>query len=194
MIVGGIFGNLDLGIIIVALFLIIVLLFCYCVYLNLQIKRMLVKYDRFMKGKNAKNLEEALMKSIEKTNSLIRLNKIKDEKLNELEKRTKDTYQKVGIVKYDAFKEMGGKLSFVLALLNHENNGFILNVMHSREGCYTYVKEIIDGKSYSTLGEEEKEALEKALNTEEELMMSQTSQPDEKLVIDLSTKAGEENE
>lgn len=194
MIVGGIFGNLDLGIIIVAMFLIIILLFCYCIYLNLQLKRMLAKYDRFMKGKNAKSLEEALMKSIEKTNSLIRLNKIKDDKLNELERRTKDTYQKVGIVKYDAFKEMGGKLSFVLALLNHENNGFILNVMHSREGCYTYVKEIIDGKSYSVLGAEEKEALEKALNTEEELMMSQTTTPEEELVVNLPEKSGEKNE
>ena len=74
-----------------------------------------------------------------------------------------NTYQKVGLVKYDAFNEMGGKLSFSLALLNRKNNGFIINAMHSREGCYTYIKEIIDGNSVIMLAEEEKEALEMAL-------------------------------
>ena len=58
---------------------------------------------------------------------------------------------------------MGGKLSFSLALLNRKNNGFIINAMHSREGCYTYIKEIIDGNSVIMLAEEEKEALEMAL-------------------------------
>ena len=48
---------------------------------------------------------------------------------------------------------MGGKLSFALALLDNRNNGFIINAMHSREGCYTYVKEIINGESYITLGD-----------------------------------------
>ncbi len=42
---------------------------------------------------------------------------------------------------------MGGKLSFSLALLSQTNDGFIINAMHSREGCYTYIKEIIDGNS-----------------------------------------------
>ena len=61
---------------------------------------------------------------------------------------------------------MGGKLSFALALLNDKNNGFIINSMHSsREGCYTYVKEIINGESFVILATEEKEALEMALNS-----------------------------
>lgn len=73
------------------------------------------------------------------------------------------TYQKVGIVRYDAFNEMGGNLSFVLTMLNDQNSGWLLNAMHSREGCYTYIKEIINGKSYVELGEEEKESLERAI-------------------------------
>ena len=72
----------------------------------------------------------------------------------------KFTFQKVGLVKYDAFNEMGGKLSFSLALLNETDNGFVMNAVHSREGCYTYVKEIIDGNSVIILSEEEKEAVE----------------------------------
>lgn len=55
-------------------------------------------------------------------------------------------YQKVGIVKYDAFHEMGGDLSFALTMLDENNTGWILNAMHSREGCYTYIKEVIKGE------------------------------------------------
>ena len=70
------------------------------------------------------------------------------------------------MVKYDAFHEMGGKLSFSLALLDQKNDGFIINAMHSREGCYTYIKEIVNGNSIIVLAEEEKEALEIAMGTD----------------------------
>ena len=79
------------------------------------------------------------------------------------------TLNKVAIVKYDAFKEMGGKLSFALAMLDKENNGFVMNAIHSSDGCYTYVKEIVKGESYVVLGEEEKEALRQAVNSHNEL-------------------------
>lgn len=74
----------------------------------------------------------------------------------------KFTFQKVGLVKYDAFHEMGGKLSFSLALLNETNDGFVMNAVHSREGCYTYIKEIVGGNSIIVLAEEEQEALDMA--------------------------------
>ena len=53
--------------------------------------------------------------------------------------------------KYDAFHEMGGDLSFALTMLDENNTGWILNAMHSREGCYTYIKEVIKGESYIEL-------------------------------------------
>ena len=61
---------------------------------------------------------------------------------------------------------MGGKLSFSLALLDQKNDGFIINAMHSREGCYTYIKEILNGNSIIVLAEEEKEALNLAMESE----------------------------
>ena len=73
------------------------------------------------------------------------------------------TFQKVGIVKYDAFHEMGGKLSFALCMLDKVNNGYIINVMHSNNGCFAYIKEVVDGKSYIELGDEEKQALQQAV-------------------------------
>lgn len=54
-----------------------------------------------------------------------------------------------------------------MALLDQKNDGFIINAMHSREGCYTYIKEIIDGNSVIVLAEEEKEALNIAMGVSE---------------------------
>ena len=68
-------------------------------------------------------------------------------------------YQKMGLVKYDAFQQMGGQLSFCLALLDENNNGFIINSVHSTEGCYSYTKEIRHGESDISLGKEEAEAM-----------------------------------
>ena len=73
------------------------------------------------------------------------------------------TFQKVGIVKYDAFHEMGGKLSFALCMLDKVNNGYIINVMHSNNGCFAYIKEIINGESFIELGDEEANALKQAV-------------------------------
>ena len=73
-------------------------------------------------------------------------------------------FQKVGILKYNAFQEMGGKLSFSMAMLDDKNSGYILTSVHTREGCYTYIKEIIKGESFVVLSEEERRALEEAKN------------------------------
>lgn len=67
-------------------------------------------------------------------------------------------------MKYDAFEDMGGKLSFVLAMLDKNNTGFLLNAIHSRENCFLYIKEIVNGESYVMLSEEEVEALKRAVN------------------------------
>ena len=70
------------------------------------------------------------------------------------------------MVRYDAFHEMGGNLSFAFSMLDGNDNGWILNVMHSREGCYMYMKEIVRGESYMELSDEETEALERAIYQE----------------------------
>ena len=68
--------------------------------------------------------------------------------------------------KFDELDEMGGELSFALTMLDENNNGWIFNAMHSREGCYTYIKEVVNGESYIELSSEEKECLEKAVYQE----------------------------
>lgn len=151
--------------IIVGLAGVIVLLFIMLLINIIQMSKLKKKYKMFMDGKNAKTLEQSIMSRMDQIDGLVKSNEQNKNDIQKIYKNMKTTFQKVGLVKYDAFHEMGGKLSFSLALLNEVNDGFIINAMHSREGCYTYIKEIIDGNSVITLAEEEKEALEMAMNT-----------------------------
>ena len=125
------------------------------------------KYRIFMSGENAQSLEDTILKRMDQIDELVDSDKENKQKIQTVMDHLDQTYQKVGLVKYDAFNEMGGKLSFSLALLNRKNDGFIINAMHSREGCYTYIKEIINGNSIILLADEEKEALEMAMKSEE---------------------------
>lgn len=127
-----------------------------------QLSKLKKRYKIFMNGKNAKSLEDTLVKRLDEVDTLIAANKKNEKDIKKLFSNMKFTFQKVGLVKYDAFHEMGGKLSFSLALLNETNDGFVLNAVHSREGCYTYIKEIVGGNSIIVLAEEEQEALDMA--------------------------------
>ena len=140
------------------------LIFLFFIINVVQMSKLKKKYKMFMDGKNAKTLEESIMSRMDQIDYLTSTNEKNQEDIKKIEENLRITFQKVGLVKYDAFQEMGGKLSFSLALLNKANDGFIINAMHSREGCYTYIKEIIDGNSVIALAEEEKEALDMAIN------------------------------
>ena len=130
-----------------------IILFILVIVNMVQTSKMKKKYKKFMSGKNAKSLEETLVKRLDQIDSLVEANAANEKNIKKVVNNMKFTFQKVGLVKYDAFNEMGGKLSFSLALLNASNDGFVLNAVHSREGCYTYIKEIIDGNSIIVLAD-----------------------------------------
>ncbi len=124
------------------------------------------KYKKFMTGATGENLEGQIIARFADVDQLKADSKFLNDELTKVKENLLITYQKVGVVKYDAFKEMGGKLSFVLALLDKNNNGVLLNSVHSsREGCYTYLKEIIKGESFLELSDDEKKALNQALSS-----------------------------
>lgn len=153
----------------VLLYLVLVLLIMQVVFIgiviNLQMKhkRMQEKYQIFMRGKDGKSLEKGFLEQFKTVEKLERAVKQNTRDIDTIYKRMKTHYQKIGIVRYDAFQEMEGNLSFVLTMLDENNNGWVFNAMHSREGCYTYIKEIVKGESYMELGEEERESLKKAM-------------------------------
>lgn len=160
-------GNIDIGILLI-IFAVINLILLILNIINIcSISKLKKKYGKFMQGKNAKSLENEIVGLFE-DNKFIKTSVDKNKKdIDILYHKFKSSFQKIGIVKYDAFNQMGGKLSFSLALLDENNNGFIMNSVHSTEGCYSYTKEIENGKCNISLGEEEEQALNMAMETSE---------------------------
>lgn len=155
--------GIDPALIFIFLLILIVILFVLYVNVTMKYNRLKSSYTTFMRGKDGKTLEESMMSGFSDVEAILKYTKQNRTDIQKLNKKMEKSYQKLGIVKYDAFNEMGGKLSFALAMLDNNNTGWIINAMHSREGCYTYVKEIVKGESYVELAEEEAEALDKAI-------------------------------
>ena len=124
-----------------------------------QMSQLKKRYRIFMEGNDAKNLESTLIKRLDQVDMLLASNSANERDIKILFKKMRFAFQKSGLVKYDAFNEMGGKLSSSLALLNETNDGYMLNTVHGRDGCYIYIKEIVKGNSLIMLTEEEREAL-----------------------------------
>lgn len=148
---------------IIVLLLFVIILLCMEISTKKKLKKIIKKYEVFMGGKDAKTLEETVFSRFEQVDKLWDFTKSNEREIAAIKENLLIAYQKVGLVKYDAYNEMGGKLSFVLCMLDKQNNGYMVNSMHNREGCYTYMKEIVGGESQVVLSEEETEALEKAM-------------------------------
>jgi len=158
--------GLDLGYVTIGMGAVIFFLFIWLIILSVKSGKQKKRLNEFMKGTDEKNLEQIIKSKFNDVNNVKESISMVEERLDGIDKTLLETFQKCAIVKYDAFQEMGGKLSFTLALLNDKNCGFVINSMHSSsQGCFTYVKEIINGESKVTLSEEEKEALDEAINT-----------------------------
>lgn len=143
---------------VVSILLAVVLIIILC-----KLKKLKRRVDSLTRGKDTESLEDIIVSYLERVESLEEGEEITRAALNAIKDNLKITYQKTGLVKYDAFREMSGALSYSLALLDKENNGVLISSMYSREGCYTYAKEIIKGESKINLSEEEAEALKQAV-------------------------------
>lgn len=157
-------GNLDIGYIFLGMLLLLIVLLVLLIIQMVKGNKLKKRLDKFVIGKDGMSLEQDIMGLFE-DNKFLKANAEKNKKdIRTLTKRLESSYQKMGLVKYDAFHQMGGQLSFSLCLLNDNNNGFIINSVHSTEGCYSYTKEIKGGESSIPLGEEEAEALSIAMD------------------------------
>jgi len=155
--------GVDPGILIIAMMGILVLVLLYMVHVSMKMTRFLKKYRVFMKGKDAVSLEKAFTQKFLEVDKLTEMSRLHNDEIHRIKEIQKRSANKIGIVKYDAFPDVGGRLSFALAMLDESDSGFVLNTIHGRDGCYTYVKEIVKGESYIVLGPEEKEALRQAV-------------------------------
>lgn len=135
------------------------------IFNHLKLTKIKNEYSEFMKKLgNGKDIDENLKSYTEKVQKVEDLNKEIIQYCERLDKTVDTCTQKIGIVRYNAFKDVGSNLSFTLALLDNNNNGVVLNGIYSRDNSNIYAKPIKGGKSEYVLSDEEKEAIEKAIN------------------------------
>ena len=159
-------GNLDPAYLFIAAFVLILVLLVFLIVTRVKFRKLERKYNKFMQGKEAQSLEDEIV-GLFHDNRLIRSENEKNRKdIIDINKRMARTFQKIGLEKYDAFNQSGGKLSFALCLLEENDNGFLLNSVHGTDGInYSYSKEVNAGMADVELSGEEKKALDLALDS-----------------------------
>lgn len=152
-------GNLDLGIIILILFILVIILIVLSVLLFVKSVKQEKRLISFMSGKDGVSLEDDIKKIHEENKYLKKCTDKNKSDIKVLYKKAEKSFSKIGLVKYDAFQQMGGQLSFSLAMLDENFDGFIMNSVHGTDGCYSYTKEVKGGICNLTLSKEEEKAL-----------------------------------
>jgi len=145
--------------------LIIVLLFILIVILFKSVNKVENRYRKLMRGVTNKNLEELITTQLE---NIDKSNKTSEEtltKCNELSKKMNQCVQKIGIMRYKAFEDVGSDLSFSIAILDGNNDGVMLTGIYGRQESTTYAKPIDKGISRYDLSEEEVSVLNQAINS-----------------------------
>ncbi len=155
--------GLDPSYIIIGLGVLTLILLIIVIVCIVKLNKLYRRYDYFMRGRDAESLEGYIVSMGDEILKLQNEDKGYRESIRSINRNLRASYQKFGLVRYNAFKGMGGNLSFAMALLDYTNSGFVLNSVHSREGCYLYLKRVDMGQTDVLLGNEEKEALEQAL-------------------------------
>ena len=140
---------------------ILIIGFFAVLYSNIKLKN---KYNKFMKKiGNGKNIEEDLENYMYRVERVERQNAEIISYCKNLDDEVAKCIQKVGIVRYSAFKDTGSDLSFAVAMLDENNDGVVFNGIYSREMSNIYAKPVKNGNSEYTLSEEEKEAIRRAI-------------------------------
>ncbi len=128
-----------------------------------KISKLRKRLDKLCQGKNGESLERELGKIIKDNEYLMNATSEHKSNIKNIYKRLEKTYQKMAMIRYDAYHNMGGQLSFVLCMLDENDNGFLINSVHNNEGCYSFAKEVHQGTVDLELGTEEAKALEQAM-------------------------------
>ena len=148
---------------VIILFAIVILQFIWIITIISKCNKLTKRLNKFTSGRDVASFEQVLVKRFSEMKQVVKNEKKQNKEIDMVNDKFLTTFCKIGLVKYDAFKEMSGKLSFSLALLTENHDGIILTSMHSREGCFTYCKEVTNEESYYILSEEERLALNVAM-------------------------------
>ncbi|WP_300409180.1 DUF4446 family protein [Lagierella sp.] len=133
--------------------------------LNRKVNRLKRRYDNILKGRGELNLEEILLAHSEDIEKIVISQGQIKSRQEQLEDVIKNSIQKVGYHKYDAFPELRNKLSFTLVLMDRDDTGLMLTSIYGRDSSVTFSKRIERGKVTEEISQEEQIALERALKT-----------------------------
>lgn len=148
----------------IMIFILNIILLIWSIISNIRIKNIHNKDKNFMEklgdGKNIKEDLEKYMTRVSTTEEEIRKLSVY---YKDLDKKTRKCLQKVGIVRYNAYKDTGSDLSFAVCLLDEKNNGVVFNGIYSRDMSNIYAKPIENGTSKYKITPEEQEAINRAI-------------------------------
>ncbi len=140
---------------------------CAVVWLALRLRAMGRQWADLMKGSTGENIESLLHQHIEKAGALNTRGDDADSRLDAIESKLETAKRFVGVVRYDAFEDVGGSQSFALAVYDEQGDGAVITSMVGRTDCRVYAKEIKKGKADRELSKEEQAAIEAAVKPRE---------------------------
>ena len=124
--------GIDPGILVIAMMGIMIFVLLYMVRVSMKLTRFLKRYRIFMKGKDAVSLEKAFAQKFLEVDKLIEMSKIQGNEIRRVKEIQGRTANTIGIVKYDAFPDVGGRLSFALAMLAMQIMGYKSDIRRVR--------------------------------------------------------------
>ena len=125
------------------------------------------KLKAYESGSLSSTLEQAITEIKEEIGEVRNEATEEKRKLARFIAKEKKAIKKFKLIKYNAFETQGGNVSYALALLNEDNNGIIINSIHSTDFSFSYAKEVVRGRVNQVLSKEEELALEKAIEESE---------------------------
>jgi len=146
----------------IALYFILAILFSIDIVLLIYLDHLKKRINIFFK-KGDKDFSQLIKSQIKNSENQEQVIKKITRDIKQLNKISQKTLQKVGIVRFNPFKELGGDQSFSLSVLDSENNGFVITSYYNQQFNRVYIKPISKGKSDYSLSKEEEEAIKKAL-------------------------------
>ncbi|KOA20298.1 hypothetical protein CLHOM_12940 [Clostridium homopropionicum DSM 5847] len=150
--------------IIVGLSVIILIMLIMLISLARSISKLDTKYRKLTRGINNKNIEEIIVNYLDNIDEVKTIAHDVKNRQDNIEDKLKECFQKISILRYKAFDDVGSDLSFSIALLNENNDGVILTGIYGRHDSTVYAKPIDEGISRYDLSDEEEEVLQNACN------------------------------
>jgi hypothetical protein len=140
----------------------LIILGVWLLILSFFLYRFITLFNKLTKGVEVTDLKKVLENILAKGKANTDDIKILEKRINLIEEDGKFHIQKIGLIRFNPFKELGGDHSFSMAILDSHSSGIIITSLHTRDRTRVYMKDIKKGKSSFELSTEEKSALANA--------------------------------